>query len=447
MKVTLYQILRVDPKATAEEIGNAYALRRQELDASPSRDSAALQLLREAHERLSDPRQRAAYDRSLSAPTVTRLDEEPSFLGRWGRWIVGGALVAAILAWWAASRDTTIAKPAAKPRSPPTVVIELNEPKTETQASGSAQPARDSEPSTTQGGAPIKPAVTRSAEEVFAEVAPSVALVAVSDSSGRPLLAGSGVVIESGVVLTNCHVAKGGAKLTVKAGQRTLAAKIQLADETFDLCRLSVAGLEAPPVVIGTVGSLRTGQRVYAIGAPVGLELTISEGIVSALREVDGGTVIQTTAPISPGSSGGGLFDAAGQLVGIMTFQHRYGQNLNFAVPADWIAQMRARGPDSGNRTASRAAEQSPADLIVGEWNCRSAVSGRSGRYAFERDGTVNIAMTDGKVANLRYRVSGKVLQIADDQQGGSLAIEELTPERMILNTNVEGRRLVCEHV
>ena len=132
-------------------------------------------------------------------------------------------------------------------------------------------------------------------------------------------------------------------KLAIKINDSVMPATIQLADEVLDLCRLNVAGLGASAVAVGSVTSLRTGQRVYAIGAPAGLELTISEGIVSALRKVDDGTVIQTTAPISPGSSGGGLFDMSGRLVGIMTFQHRYGQNLNFALPADWIGQMRAR--------------------------------------------------------------------------------------------------------
>ena len=82
---------------------------------------------------------------------------------------------------------------------------------------------------------------------------------------------------------------------------------------------------------------------MFAIGSPQGLELTISDGIVSGMRDLPQGRVIQTTAPISPGSSGGPLFDAYGRLVGIMTFQHRSGQNLNFAVPADWIADMRSR--------------------------------------------------------------------------------------------------------
>ena len=88
--------------------------------------------------------------------------------------------------------------------------------------------------------------------------------------------------------------------------------------------------------------SCRDNERLEFLGDAV-LELTISDGIVSGMRNLPQGRVIQTTAPISPGSSGGPLFDAYGRLVGIMTFQHRSGQNLNFAVPADWIADMRSR--------------------------------------------------------------------------------------------------------
>jgi tetratricopeptide (TPR) repeat protein len=76
------------------------------------------------------------------------------------------------------------------------------------------------------------------------------------------------------------------------------------------------------------------------MGAPEGLELTLSEGLISGLREFEGGLVVQTSAAISPGSSGGGLFDARGQLVGITTFYLKEGQNLNFALPGDWAQSL-----------------------------------------------------------------------------------------------------------
>ena len=281
-------------------------------------------------------------------------------------------------------------------------------------------------------------AAPRSAENVFAEVAPSVARVHVMDSSGRVIGIGSGVVIDKGIVITNCHVATRGTKLAVKINDSVMPATIQLADEVLDMCRLNVAGLSASAVAIGSVTSLRTGQRVYAIGAPAGLELTISEGIVSALRKVDDGTVIQTTAPISPGSSGGGLFDMSGRLVGIMTFQHRYGQNLNFALPADWIGQMRARNALEAVSRAPVSAEglqdSAPATLILGQWLCRNWISGQTGQYSFESDGSLSIAMTNGSLAALRYRISGKALQLFDAKQGMAVTIQELNTRKMVLH-------------
>ena len=81
------------------------------------------------------------------------------------------------------------------------------------------------------------------------------------------------------------------------------------------------------------------GERVYTVGAPQGLELSLAEGIVSSKRTIDGGRFIQTSAPMSSGSSGGGLFDAYGHLVGITTSILKNSQNLNFAIPAEEYAR------------------------------------------------------------------------------------------------------------
>jgi S1-C subfamily serine protease len=84
---------------------------------------------------------------------------------------------------------------------------------------------------------------------------------------------------------------------------------------------------------------LEVGEKVYTLGSPVGLELTLSDGLVSGRRDEAGFQLVQTTAPISPGSSGGGLFDARGNLIGVTTLvltgRERLNQALNFAIPAD----------------------------------------------------------------------------------------------------------------
>jgi S1-C subfamily serine protease len=82
------------------------------------------------------------------------------------------------------------------------------------------------------------------------------------------------------------------------------------------------------------------GDPVYAVGAPQGLELSLSEGIISQLRGGGPHPIIQTTVAISPGSSGGGLFNAKGELVGITTFYLKDGQSLNFALPVEWIGEI-----------------------------------------------------------------------------------------------------------
>ena len=84
---------------------------------------------------------------------------------------------------------------------------------------------------------------------------------------------------------------------------------------------------------------IKVGEQAFSIGAPKGLELTIAEGIVSAKRVIDGERMLQTSAPISSGSSGGGLFDAQGQLLGVTTWMRKDAQNLNFAIAAEEYAR------------------------------------------------------------------------------------------------------------
>lgn len=105
-------------------------------------------------------------------------------------------------------------------------------------------------------------------------------------------------------------------------------------------CVITAAGVALPPVAgVRTYDSLQVGEAAYTLGSPVGLELTLSDGIVSGVRDEDGLHYVQTTAPISPGSSGCGLFDARGNLIGITTLvlvgREHLNQSLNFAIPAD----------------------------------------------------------------------------------------------------------------
>jgi len=181
-------------------------------------------------------------------------------------------------------------------------------------------------------------------EFVFERAAPSVVTVYAADRAGRVLSQGSGVVVQTRHVLTNCHVLKGADFVGLKAAGATITAELVEVKIAHDLCLLRAALLDAPPLARGSAQDLRIGQRVYALGAPLGLELTFTEGLVSGLRADGGYTLIQTSAAISPGSSGGALLAQDGSLVGIISFklsdEGNHSENLNFAMPIDLLDEF-----------------------------------------------------------------------------------------------------------
>jgi hypothetical protein len=199
-------------------------------------------------------------------------------------------------------------------------------------------------------------AAAKTPEQIFQQASQSVVVIHAYDSDGGPLNQGGGVVTARELVTTNCHVIEGAANLEVHFRQQTYTAIPASANEDRDLCQVRVPQLPAPRVTLNT-GRVRVGQRVYAIGAPEGLELTLTEGLISSLREFDGSQYLQTSAGISQGSSGGGLFDTEGRLIGITSFFVGEGPNLNFALPASWIAEL-----ERGGRTRAAAAGQEPAE-------------------------------------------------------------------------------------
>ncbi len=186
-------------------------------------------------------------------------------------------------------------------------------------------------------------AQAKTASEVFDTVSPSVVIVLTFKANGEAQGLGSGVVLPDGEIATNCHVVEDAATIQVVYQTVKYPAKLRFYDKDRDVCSLSVSGLKAPAVVMGSTSRIKVGARVYAIGAPRGLDLTLSEGIISSLRSVEDGQYLQITAPISPGSSGGGLFDEEGRLVGLPTFYLTEGQQLNFAVPVEWVSELPRR--------------------------------------------------------------------------------------------------------
>lgn len=180
-----------------------------------------------------------------------------------------------------------------------------------------------------------------SAREVFALASRSIVIVRTFDETGQALALGSGVTVAPEVVVTNCHVLDNASFTKVdESRQHGLAATLVRSNTARDLCSLSVPGLIASPANFGSTQRISVGDRVYAIGAPQGLELTLSDGLVSSLRKLSDGDILQITAPISHGSSGGGLFNKDASLVGITTLYLDDSQQLNFAVPVEWVEEI-----------------------------------------------------------------------------------------------------------
>ena len=157
---------------------------------------------------------------------------------------------------------------------------------------------------------------------------------------------GSGVIVEaSGLIVTNLHVIQGSLSVEVKLSNGDVYDDVTVSavDQRRDLALIRIRGFGLPSASFGDSELVRPGDSVILIGAPEGLEQTVSSGIVSALRDSgDGYRVIQTTAPASPGSSGGGMFNESGELIGIVTSQFTAGQNLNFAVPVNYARGLLA---------------------------------------------------------------------------------------------------------
>ncbi|MGZ5153981.1 MAG: tetratricopeptide repeat protein [Burkholderiales bacterium] len=169
-------------------------------------------------------------------------------------------------------------------------------------------------------------------------------VVAVDVYVGEQLFdSSSGIVVGRGEVVAPCNGIPEEGLIRVRSDGATREGKVTHRDILRNLCLLEVSGLDLRAVEIVSVDTARAGQRVYAISNALGMGVAVSAGVVSALRNSSKGALIQFTAPVAPGSDGGGLFNESGQLVGIIRYQRLDGQNVNFAAPADWITQIATR--------------------------------------------------------------------------------------------------------
>src|SRR5688500_11588869 len=184
--------------------------------------------------------------------------------------------------------------------------------------------------------------------QLVKHVKPAVVAIATYDANGEALMTGSGFFLNPGQVVTNLHVVRGAARAEIKTldgkGKVYPVTGALAVDEEGDLALLNVE----MPLERARTSELASelpdeGETIFVIGNPLKLEGSVTDGIVSAVREVPNSyRIIQITAPISHGSSGSPVFNLRGQVLGVVTVKVTNGQNINLAIAAARVGQLRA---------------------------------------------------------------------------------------------------------
>ena len=195
------------------------------------------------------------------------------------------------------------------------------------------------------GGLVLAAAAQDFLPELVKRIKPSAVAIETFDAKGNTLSRGSGFFVTPDRIITNRHVIERSSRVEIHLldGKKYPVRGVLAVDGEGDLALLQVevpAGSAVPLPIMRSVPA--EGESIVVVGNPYGLEGSVSNGIVSAVREISGyGKIIQITAPISPGSSGSPVVNMAGQVVGVATLQAEQGQSLNFAVPSERIFQLK----------------------------------------------------------------------------------------------------------
>jgi S1-C subfamily serine protease len=222
--------------------------------------------------------------------------------------------------------------------------------------------------------------------ELARAMSPAVVFIGNVNRKGEVESIGSGFIVDpNGTIVTNYHVIEGASALQVKTLDGEIYDRVDVVDhdQRRDLAVIKIRAFKPLPTVTLSDESVEPGEDAVAIGNPKGLEHTISAGIVSAFRQAEGYRLIQISVPISPGSSGGPLFNLRGKVIGITSsgVVAEGAQNLNFAVPIDYVRPLLAAGATpipiaefsekagGVKRAARQAGRRGGSDELRAAWN------------------------------------------------------------------------------
>jgi S1-C subfamily serine protease len=294
-KETLYDILELPHNAPPGDIEKAYQNRAAELrKQTAAQDPRRVALLREAREVLSDPERRAAYDRSLRSETFLGPAETTPL--PWKPIGIGVAAVVAAIALYFVLRPP----PPAKPGTP---------------------------------------------KEVLAAITDSLGYLENLDVGGRTTPVGLSVAIDETTLITTCHGIRAGAQLVVNNGAALVPARVTLADQDLDLCKVAIDSGRKPAKLGGPEPT--AGDTVYALGSTESGGLIFAAGTVVDLVATPKGKLVEITIPIPSQASGGPVLDPFGRVLAIATAPNPVGAGRHFAIPVGWIREMRSRAPET----------------------------------------------------------------------------------------------------
>jgi len=292
--------------------------------------------------------------------------------------------------------------------------------------------------------------IYQSIPKLVKQTLPAIVTVISYDIKGKPLGIGSGFFIEKSLIITNFHVIDDASFVKVKPYDgKIYEAKIIFKDESHDLAIIKLDdSYQATKELTLNFDLPRIGEHVLVIGHPLGLEQTVSDGIISGIRKKDKKLeLIQITAPISSGSSGGPVLNLKGEVIGVATLYLIKGQNLNFAVSSKHLSRMIDKIKAEPAQVRHLGVSEKSATYKLHEFNFKDipALEGMWAKRGVALNGSVTIVMT-GQGSNLAsFDFAYEVRR--DESRNDPEYIKKVTIIRtgMILRflTNILGKTLV----